>query len=82
MTSGTDDELLDAARRVVGDATAAFVSLTHTESGYARDDATLDDFGGAIRKVACELNEWLRAYQGDGGEDLRQRALDRQQPEA
>lgn len=81
MTGKTDDELLDAARRLVGDASSAFFSLTHTESGYARDDANLDEFGGAIRKVARELNEWLRAYEGDGGDDIRQRGLDRQQPE-
>lgn len=81
MMDKTDDELLDAARRIVGDASAAFFSLTHTESGYAQDETTLDDFGGAIRKVAEELNEWLRAYEGDGGDAVRQRGLDRQQPE-
>jgi hypothetical protein len=81
MSAETDDELLDAARRLVGDATAVFFPLTHTESGYARADATLDDFGGAIHKVATGLNEWLRAYEGGGGEETRQRGLDRQQPE-
>jgi hypothetical protein len=81
MTGTTDSELLDAARRVVNDAAAVFFPLTHTESGYARPDATLDDFGGAIRRVANELNEWLRAYESDAGEDMRQRGLDRQQPE-
>jgi hypothetical protein len=81
MSADTDDELLDAARRLVGDATAAFVQLTHTESGHARADATLDDFGGAIHEVATGLNEWLRAYEGGGGEGARQRGLDRQQPE-
>jgi hypothetical protein len=81
MTGNTDDELLDDARRIVGDASAAFFSLTHTESGHARADANLDEFGGAIHKVARELNEWLRAYESDGGEGARQRGLDRQQPE-
>jgi hypothetical protein len=89
MTTDTDDELLDAARRLVGDATATFFPLTHTESGYARADATLDDFGGAIREVARELNEWLRAYDNSGdvgeqeglAETQHQRELDRQQPE-
>jgi hypothetical protein len=77
----TDDELLDAAKRLVSDAAAVFFPLTHTESGYARADASLDEFGGAIRKVASELNEWLRAYEGDEGQVSHERGLDRQQPE-
>jgi len=81
MTGKTDDELLDDARRIFGDASAAFFALTHTESGHPRADASLDEFGRAIREAATELNEWLRAYEGDEGEDLRQRGLDRQQPE-
>ena len=78
----TDDELLDAARRIVGDANAVFFPLTHTESGHARADATLDEFGGAIRKVAKELNDWLRAYHDGEGEVAHERGLDRQQPDA
>jgi hypothetical protein len=77
----TDDELVNAARLVVSDAAAVFFPLTHTETGYARADASLDEFAGAIRKVARELNEWLRSYEGGEGEVTHERGLDRQQPE-
>jgi hypothetical protein len=81
MSAETDAELLDAARRLLGDATGRFDQLRHGESGYARSDATLAEFEGAIREIARGLNEWLRAYDSDGGEQTRQRGLDRQQPE-
>jgi hypothetical protein len=81
MTGDTDDELLDAARRLVDDASAALIALTRTDSGHPRADAGLDEFGAAIHKVARELNEWLRVYESDWEEGVRQRGLDRQQPE-
>jgi len=83
----TDSELLDAARRLVGDATTRFHELAHTDSGYPAD-AALGAFEGAIREVASGLNEWLRAYDSSGDfgdeehlEETRQREHDRQQPE-
>ena len=85
----TDDELLEAGRRVVGDATTRFHEFAHPDSGYPAD-ATLGALERAIREVASGLNEWLRAYDsfGDFGdeedhlEETRQRERDRQQPES
>jgi hypothetical protein len=82
----TDSELLDAARRVVGDANTRFQEFAHPDSGDP-SDATLGAFERAIREVASGLNEWLRAYDSDFGEEehleeTRQREHDRQQPEA
>ena len=84
----TDSELLDAARRVVGDATTRFHEFAHPDSGYPAD-ATLGALERAIREVASGLNEWLRAYDSSGDfgeqehlEETRQREHDRQQPEA
>jgi hypothetical protein len=89
MTNDTNDELLAAARQLLRETTTRFDRLLHTESGYPRADAILDDFEGVIREVASGLNDWLRAYDsfGDVGheehlEETRQREHDRQQPEA
>ena len=83
----TDDELLDSARRIVGDATTRFHELAHTDSGYPAD-AALGAFERVIREVASGLNEWLRVHDNSGDfgeeehlEEMRHREQDRQQPE-
>jgi hypothetical protein len=82
-----DDELLDAARRVVGDANTRFHEFAHPDSEHP-SDASLGAFERAIREVASGLNEWLRAYDSSGDvdyeehlEETREREHDRQQPE-
>jgi hypothetical protein len=82
MTNDADDELLAAAKRLLGEARTTIDGLLKTSSGYPRADAILDDFERVIREVARGLNEWLRAYDSEGIDDIRQRELDRQQPEA
>jgi hypothetical protein len=81
MRNDTDDELLAAAKELLGETTTTFNQLLQTTSGYPRADATLDDFERAIRDVARGLNEWLRAYDSEGTNEVRNRELDRQQPE-
>ena len=87
MTKDTDEELLAAANRLLGETNTKFTRLLHGELGHPRADATLADFERVIREAVQTLNEWLRAYDSSGSDEdalgeMHRRQLDRRQPDA